>query len=253
MIVAKPIVSRLLHDYKVDLDEHAMFVDESGDARLKDPNNRLFILSACITSGGSMNTVAQQWRDVRQALCGDPDKPVHFKDRQRRSLRKSRNREKLCAFFDKADVGRLAVSMTERKGIDLTDAHGRLVIRVVFERLLYEHSKLNPRPYNKLTVIFEDSPMMRHVYQECRGLTFEVNKKEMPLQFYWITKRDNAPWMEIADGIAHTWAGVVRGDPRGDFNDRRRAIFAPANLAPARARQLSAEFSQRRREDPLAP
>jgi hypothetical protein len=192
-----------------------------------------------------MGKVASQWGEVREALAGDRNKPIHFADVSRRQLRNCKKQQKLCEFFDQADIGRIAVSLVEKQGIDLSDAHGHLVIRSVFMRLLYEHGKIVKIPFSKLAIFFEDSHIMKHVYEICKGLSLHSSDGvSVPLSFHWITKDVNAPWMEMADGIAHTWAGVVRGDPRGDFENRRRAIFAPANRAPSQSTSLDAVFSE---------
>lgn len=238
-------VKELVRDYKVASDEIALFVDESGDSQLKDPNNKVFILAACVTLGASMNQVADEWSYVREALCDDRNKQLHFKDLRRR-LQNSRRQKKLCDFFDKADVGRIAVAMTEAQGVDLTSFHGGLVIRATFDELLFQQAKLIGCNYTKLVIMFEDSPIMRRVYELCKNLSLKKGDDLLiPLNFHWITKDINAPWMEMADGIAHTWAGKVREGSSGQrFDNRYRAIFAPSSGAPAVSRKLTSTFSQ---------
>lgn len=237
-------VKQLLRDHKVESDEIIIFVDESGDCKLKDPNNKVFILAACIALGATMDKVASDWSFVREAICGDRDKFIHFKDRGRR-LRKFRHQIELCEFFNNADIGRLAVALTEAKGIDLTNFHGGVVIKSVFDELLVEYAKLIKYPYSQLVIIFEDSPMMRRVYELCKDLTLERSDGvSVILKFFWITKASNTPWMEMADGMAHTLAGKIRATgTKSDFDARYQAIFNPLNKAPALSRKLVALFS----------
>src|SRR5688572_21254510 len=89
----------LAGNYKVAPDELVMFLDESGDSSLGDPSHPVFVLSACMALGGSMDAVADAWRAVRLAIMGDEESKLHFADIGRRMSRGSREKT-LADFFD---------------------------------------------------------------------------------------------------------------------------------------------------------
>lgn len=238
-------VPDLVESYQVQPDELALFVDESGDARLKDPNNRLFILAACITIGGSMDSVAEEWSEIRNSILGDRNKPIHFSEIKKRLRRRDRE-SRLRDFFNNADVGRIGVCISENNGFDLCSDSGTLIIRAAFDELLHQQARLINRKYDKILVVFEDSKIMRHVYNLCRALTLERSDGfQIPVQFFRVTKENKVPWLEIADGIAHTLAGDIRTAGEDEvFAARSLSIFAPKNGAPAVKRNLIASFTK---------
>jgi hypothetical protein len=191
-----------------------------------------------------MDAVAEEWKDVRETILGSPDKPLHFAD-LRRHLGPINRQNLLANFFDKADVGRIGVCITEEEGFDLCSESGKLLVRAAFDELLFQQAKIIERQFEKIIVVFEDSTIMKHVYKLCAGLTLERSDgHEVPVLFRWVTKSAAIPFMEIADAIAHTLAGNIRsrgGNPK--FQKRSSAIFSPANNAPAIARHLIAKFT----------
>jgi hypothetical protein len=236
-------VATLQESYQAAADELVIFIDEAGDARLNDPHNRLFVLAGCIALGGSMDAVAEDWKDISKSVLGNSESPLHFTQHQRQIRRGSRESH-LDAFFNRADIGRVGVAISESSGIKLSSTAGSLVIRAAFDELLFQQAQIIKVRSSKVSVIFEDSVIMRRVYELCRSLVLvRDGNHDIPLQFISVTKANNLTWLEMADAMAHTLAGSVRTLGSNErFERRRQAIFMPNGGAPAVARDLVATF-----------
>ncbi|MFZ0268535.1 DUF3800 domain-containing protein [Caulobacter sp.] len=223
--------------------EVVVFVDEAGDRELRDPGNPVFVLGGCACWGRDIeHSIRQPWLDVRAAITGSREKPIHMRELSRRFGR--RHVATMQKFFLNGDFRRVGFGVTDRTVFDVGGFPKAPVLEIALEQFLASIAELmsSDEPAEAISVVFEDGPLLPLIRKQWpnRALTRQQDGVGIPISWATLDKDAGEPALEVADYIAHSLAGYLRAERSRDskFAERHDAIFA-ANPAIGKSLELN--------------
>lgn len=207
-------------------------MDESGDPRLKDPGNPVFVLGACAALGGEINdTIREPWFRVREAITGSRSNPIHMRIHDRRAT--SRGLKSVVGFFENSNLRRASVAITDRTVFEDDDLPSVPVLEIAFELLLkaFQETLTTVTPIEAVSVIFESGPLALKLKPHWYERMLQRNDGVLlPVAWAMLDKTALEPGLEVADFIAHSTAGFLRANRsvQSKFAARYHSIH-PAN------------------------
>ncbi len=223
--------------------EIVVFVDEAGDQELHDPGNPVFVLGGCACWGRDLErSIRQPWLDVRAAITGSREKPIHMRELSRRFGRQ--HVATMQKFFRDNEFRRVGFGVTDRTVFDVGGLPKAPVLEIALAQFLDSVAglMLSDEPAEAVSVVFEDGPLLPIIRKQWpnRKLTRQQDGVDIPISWATLDKEAGEPALEVADYIAHSLAGYLRADRSRDskFAERHDAIFA-ANPAIGKSLELN--------------
>lgn len=227
--------------------EVVVFIDESGDPTLNDPENPIFVLGACATFGGDIESVLRKpWLEVRAALTGSEDTPTHMKKLHRRATKK--NIQKAVDFFEKSSFKRISFTITNKTVFENGEIPKSPVLELALEHILKSIAGLmnGDIPAEGISIIFEDGPLIDKIKPHWpRRILTRNDGVKIPVSWSVLDKSSLEPGLEIADFIAHSTSGYFRHNKHNGskFAERYLAIHPPNKPDISKGLELNeAEF-----------
>lgn len=140
--------------------EVVVFVDEAGDPTMRDPGNPLFLFGACMTTGGRLQSdLRDPWMQVREAVLGDRQEPLHMRELNRR-LREDQL-EAILKFFRQPTFKRVSFAVTSDANLEFEGFPKAPVLELMLNLLLRNVAELTfGNAYvDGLTIVFEEGPL----------------------------------------------------------------------------------------------
>lgn len=224
--------------------EVVVFVDETGDPSLRDPQNPVFAFGACAALGADLdNSLRLPWREIRRKVTGSADRALHMRTMGRR-LDASKI-ELINQFLDSSSIRRVSVAVTDRTVFDDNGLPKSPVMELCLQLTLDTVADLmrGSEPIETISLVFEDSNLIERIRPHWQALQL-VRNDGIKISVNWaaLSKEADEPGLDIADFIAHSTAGFIREKRSEDskFAKRYRAIFPIASPAIAKGLEINA-------------
>jgi hypothetical protein len=215
-------------EIKITAERLLVFIDDTGHETYKGHN--YYALGGCVVLGAGYAWLKRQRRTVRGAINGDPDKPLHAADMER----KPENSGVLAKFFLDPSFARIAAAST-RKTPYPRDMHPAAPVMGTLEQQI--NGLANLLPCDGVAIIVETSQRADPVLKQNFGeLKSEVVQSAHPTEYFLMPKRSAEPGLEVADFIIS-----AAGSQVGTAHRRRQERILPrlqGCIRPAAARRL---------------
>lgn len=208
----------VLDELKPAADDLLVFVDDTGHEAL-DGNQGFYGLGGCVVLGLGYEHLKTRWREVRRAINGNPDSPLHGSTMER----KAENFETLANFFLDRSIVRIAVTTT--KNVDLpAGMHPCVPVMGQLQENIESIASL--LPCKGVWIIVESSQRADPILKSCYSqLTPIGGAPPIPITNCLMPKSSNEPGLEVADFIIGAAGSQTQRHLRGqdgmapDFRD----------------------------------
>jgi hypothetical protein len=216
-------------ELKVDGDCLVVFIDETGYETFagKQP---YYAVGGCAVIRADYEWVRAQWRELRRAINGDPDLPLHAAE----FPHTPENFATMRQFFASPAFARFAVAATSKTNFAV-DMHAMAAVMGMLKEYIARVVPLVP--CSTVALIFEASqrgdPLVRRHFGE---FELQKNQRSVPIDHYFMPKSGKEPGLEVADFVASAAGSQARFYHRGktDFAQDYQDVF----------RQFPPPFSQ---------
>jgi hypothetical protein len=198
-----------------------VFMDETGHETFGG-DQPYFGVGGCAILGLHHAAVSEQWREVRRAINGDPDAPLHAADLEY----SEKNFAVLSQFFASRAFARFGVGVTSKTNFNV-DMHAMTPVMGMLKRhiaRIVEHS-----PCSTVALIFESSQRGDQLVQQHFGeLGLIEEGRPVPTEHCFMPKSAGEPALEIADFVASAAGSQARFYHRGkagSFAKDYQAVF----------------------------
>lgn len=195
----------------------AVFADDTGHEALV-PDQPVYGLGGCAVLAQDLDaSVRTPWREVRRQATGSPDTPLHASDFGRRATREQILAA--AAFFRQGRFARFGTIVSVN--IAFFDNLGPLpTIALVLKQRIVDIARWTR--FRSVAVIFESSERADSLVEEAfQNFSLEENGTPLPVECYFMRKREGEPGLEVADFIMHAIGRQAR------HNLTKRGTFVP--------------------------
>lgn len=213
----------VLMELKLPDDCLAVFADDTGHEALV-PGHPVYGLGGCAVLAQDLDAVIRSpWREVRRQVTGLLDTPLHASDFGQNAGKD--DILEVAEFFRRGRFARLGAIVS----VDTAFADELSAIRTVAMVLNKRIAEIASRTrFRSIAVIFESSeradPLIEEAFQD---IAFEENGKRLPVDCYFMRKKEGEPGLEVADFIMHAIGRQARHNltKRGTFVPDFAAVF----------------------------
>jgi Protein of unknown function (DUF3800) len=206
-------------------DDLLVFIDETGDVQLSDPNHQLFGLGGCaLPAPLYLPLIAEPWSRLKQAFFGGVENVLHAS-----SMRPTNEQiSALAGFFRNGQFMRIACLVDRTSGARvLYDTYGNCSTMIH----AFIHQVAAGRSYKRIVIVVEASEALDRFAGAYFGNPSKFNWVEhdyLPVEVWRNRKSDRVAGLEVADFIMHAAGGQMRkGSLRGDDHRQDfRAVFS---------------------------
>jgi len=214
-----------------------LFIDETGDESLADPNFPLFGLGGCaIRAADYRPLLTAPWCGMKYHQFGGLRAPMHASE-----LKPSREQlGALSTFFSDGKFFRIAAVVTKSTQIEGFNSVYEAAASMLLRNLA---AVLSRTRCTGVSTVFEHSTrgdrLARAFFPQTRA---RLGAKPLPLTWGAIPKAAGEPGLEVADFVMHAAGTQVRGNEKGDQRVRKdfACVFKDVD-------QKLVEFSQVRK------
>jgi Protein of unknown function (DUF3800) len=210
-------------ELKLPNDCLAVFADDTGHETLVE-GQPVYGLGGCAVLAQNLDAVIQSpWREIRRLVTGSPDTPLHASD-----FGPSVTKDDILMvadFFQRGRFARLgAIVSVETAFADELSAIE--TVAMVLNKRISDIARWTR--FRSIAVIFESSeradPLIEKAFQ---NIAFEEDGKRLPVDCYFMRKREGEPGLEVADFIMHAIGRQARHNltKRGTFVPDFAAVF----------------------------
>jgi hypothetical protein len=201
-----------------------VFVDETGQEDLSDPNYEVFGFGGCVIPASAMDEhLKQPWRRLKALHFGGPDVPLHASDLRNPTKQQL---EALETFFREQKFGRFAATVTSKTALPPGMAPYDILPGAIRKRWEELASRVQPTP-TEVALLHEASQRGDPLVEKYFGPTF-IHVDGQPVKVHHgLVPKSALEGLEVADFIAQAagrqaW-NKAKGSPgfRKDF----RSIF----------------------------
>lgn len=192
-----------------------VFVDDTGHEALL-PDQPVYGLGGCAVLAQDLDALVRSpWREVRRQVTGSPDTPLHASDFGQGATKEQI--EAVAAFFKQGRFARLGAIVSIKTAFPDT-LKPLPTIAMVLNKRIADIAQWTR--FRSVAVIFESSeradPLVEQAFQ---NISFEEDGKPIPVECYFMHKRDGEPGLEVADFIMHAIGRQARKNlvKRGEF------------------------------------
>lgn len=183
-----------------------IFIDETGNECLKDPDYPIFGIGGCIISGlAYLPNIALPWSDLKNKEFGGK-KHLHATDLKNPSKAQL---EILNNFFSAGLFGRFATTISDKTILNIKQERlYSIVVRALINRI---SDILKYADFDEIVMVFEESKSTQTInHNSFAGYELSKGNKKIPITFFYTGKDTMEPGLEVADFIIHTAGTTVR-------------------------------------------
>jgi len=211
------------HDLLLPSRSLVVFVDDTGHEALV-PGHPVYGLGGCAVMSEHLDALIRNpWREVRCAVTGSPDRPLHASDFGQSAS--PEDIEAVASFFRQNPFFRFGAVGS----VNTQLAQGLSPLRTIVKVLQMRIAEIARwTPFEEVHIIFESSKRADPLIEDAmQGFGLEENGKSIPVECYFMTKRAGEPGLEVADFVVHTVGRQARANlkQRGDFALDYAAVF----------------------------
>lgn len=223
-------------EIKSDTDDLLVFVDDTGHESFAG-NQGFYGLGGCITTGLGYEFLKPKWRDVRKAIRGDHNAPLHGSELT--ATGKPEDFATLRAFFEDESFVRVAATTTKKVHLPANMHPCVPVMGQLVEEIEVVASMV---PCKRVWIILESSNRADPVVKSHFGQLTSINAAQTrPVEYCFMPKSANEPGLEIADFIVSAAGSQVKRRLRNapghapDFRD----VFCRLPVEGCRYREIT--------------
>jgi uncharacterized protein DUF3800 len=197
-----------------------VFMDETGHETFAG-DHPYFAVGGCGILGEHHAAVNAQWRDLRRAINGDPDLPLHAAD----LAYSPENFAALTEFFKLPSFARFGVGASSKTSFAV-DMHTMAPVMVMLKQHIAR--LVSVVPCTHVALIFESSdrgdPLVRQYFGE---LGLRATDIDIPIEHCFMPKSSREPALELADFVASAAGSQTQRYHRGQTGFARdyEAVF----------------------------
>jgi hypothetical protein len=207
-----------LEELKPAADDLLIFVDDTGHETFSG-NQNFYGLGGCIVLGAGYQHIKERWLEVRKAINGDQNLPLHGSTMER----KPENFKALAEFFLDRSIARIAVTTTKEVSLPI----GMHPCVPVMGRLQEDIAIIaNMLPCKGVWIIVESSQRADPILKACFSQLVPIGSAlPIPVTKCLMPKSSNEPGLEIADFIVGAAGSQIQRQLRSqdgvspDFRD----------------------------------
>ena len=203
------------------------FIDETGHEELAE-GHHVFGMGGCAALARDLDRLVRiPWRQIRRAVAGDENAPLHATDI---NARLTKEQQKLIgSFFTENEFRRIGVASTVNTKlvgeVELMTAVAKTLANRIVEIVRWSTSK-------SIAVIFEhNARLAKRLEEEFGSVGFSEDGKSIPVDWCFMDKGSD-PALDVADFVANTMHGMAIAKLRGQNAHTRRdfeAVFKTKN------------------------
>lgn len=193
--------------YKIDKDTLIVYVDETGEETLSDPNYPIFGFGGCVIHGAIFESeLLTPWNKMKDRAFGGRQNSLHATD-----LREPSKEQlvELNSFFESQKIGRFATIITTDTIMNTNRSLIEIGILTMHQRIT---KIMEYFTFNKVFIVFEDSDRLRELIQkfvtsyEIRFTNTDnpLDSGILPMEFAGMIKNQSEEGLEVADFIVHS-------------------------------------------------
>lgn len=194
-----------------------VFLDETGEEKLSDPNYKIFGLGGCcILAKDYIEKISKPWNELKKNNFETDNKPLHATD-----IKFSKKQiTALNNFFISNQFGRFAVICSNDTHLD----SNLLIDEMVYYSL---HNRIGDIlkwiSFENIVIVFEHSERLKPQFEKYAGrinLSVKENDKDIDIDISHcvVNKQASFPGLELADLIIHTAGTTVRDKINNKIN-----------------------------------
>lgn len=221
-------INHTLGSIKVSDDTLLIFIDETGNEELQDPNFPIFGFGGCMCLAGSYaSMINEPWKKV-ESFFPKESLPLHAAD-LKPELMTNEQMEAIDSFFKNHSFGRFANVVSNKTIIKLlsTPEDIKLNLFQLLSQMLYNRIADIAKwiHFNRVIMIFEASERTKTEMVACFSpYGFNINGKTIPIE------RLSAPkgvlnGLTVADFVVHTAGATVHTRIKTDNPNLQRRDF----------------------------
>ena len=175
------------------------FVDDTGHETLV-PGHPVYGLGGCVVMGDDLDRVIRApWREVRRAVTGSPDTPLHASDFSRWATRE--NIGAVAGFFRQQLFGRIGAIISINTTLPQEIGQVPTIAKTLQKRLV---DIARWTAFTELKVIFELSDRADSLIENAfQDFILLENGNPIPVECYFMPKSAGEPALEVADPAGH--------------------------------------------------
>lgn len=202
-----------------------VFLDETGNEKLKDKKFPIFGLGGCAIPAKYYHSLIDlPWKKLRKEILGNPDKALHAAELKMDSLSKESLNE-LGKFFVKSLIKRIATVISDKTFFEDNYGNYQVAASVVSKKIT-EISLQNP-DLKSIAIFFEHSDSGNKLIKKYfRDIDFKNHGMTADIERY-IARKGVTPGLDIADFIMHAAGTQTKNRISGDNKYRQdfEAVF----------------------------
>lgn len=209
-----------------------VFIDDTGDESLKDPNVPFFGFGGCVIPASHyIRNLDTPWKEVEKHFSAEM-LPLHAADLKPQEL--GSRLGYINTFFENGFFGRFGTVISNETIIDTEQSIYHILARDTYRRAAEVGSGLYVE-IDRVDMIFEHSERTEKIMTDYFSrYEFKNNEQPLPVQRWTMNKsKELLSGLVVADFIAHTAGVSVRSRLReqSEAYERRdfKAVFKPPN------------------------
>lgn len=195
-------------------DSFLLFVDETGEESLKDPNYPIFGLGGCgLPAKFYYNNIVRPWTYLKDQEFGGKNNPLHATNLTK-NIPSKKQLDILNKFFSTYTFTRIATVLSDKTVFETDVDIYHLIVGSFIKRLL---KGLSHTEYNgSVTMVMEESNrtdnLAKDFFERYSLQRTTSEGKTTPIEFnkFRMSKLEMEPGLEVADFIIHTAGTSVR-------------------------------------------
>jgi hypothetical protein len=200
-----------------------VFVDDTGHEALV-PGHTVYGLGGCAVLVEDLERLVRQpWREVRRAVTGSSDTPLHASEFSQKAT--PQDIKAVADFFRQQPFARLGAILSVNTQLVPELSPVKSIANALGLRIVDIAKWM---AFSELCIIFEASERADELIKEAfDGFALEENGAPIPVDCYFMPKSAGEPALEVADFIMHAVGRQARRivEGRSDFALDFQAVF----------------------------
>lgn len=195
-----------------------IFIDETGEESLNDESYPIFGFGGCMVMVSDYPELVSLWKKVESTFSKEA-LPLHAADLIPKEMTQQ-NFNALKDFFGNKKFGRFASVITSSSVYEIDEEIIHVAAVSTYPRVTNIAKWM---PFTQIVMIFEESQRTKIKASEYFSrYSFNEDGKDIPVERFFMTKKENEAGLTIADFISHTAGSSVQSGLNGGQGKNRK-------------------------------